>query len=766
MKCDETKERHFWFFKHEKLAMKRAEEERIYNTDKLELSQVCNNKKPEVVKKFLNKYNNKNTFKSEGIKKLNKSDNNNALNKIPLCSLYKDDSFSVISTPKKVDLDDDLSYQNSLLKDDDLPQNTYFKSLKEHSDNSDELESKDFFTHSQSFEKLEKHQKNTETQNTTIIDTLTLKLSQSDNDITDHDDSDEIPSLVYNKSKNVNDEFSDDNEINNIVNDEFSDDKKSNNIFNDESRHDEISNNIVNDESSDDNKSNNIVNDESSDDDKSNIINDEFSDDELVCLVAEKIEQQQKINDEKEESNNMKASESNSISNKTSNCYHVHLHLDKESTKKVVQTSILKFFKSNKSLCNKIPLEVNKNVIKKYNTKESSNSDDNKSTKNSWENLMKKMQSDGENSSKPSTSKSENTSENSNSSYSYNNYYDGSKNNKKCPFYKYISDTDFVVDAFSYGELNGVRAYFLSHFHYDHYRGITKHWRHPVYCSKITANLLRLKIKLDDKYIKILPLDEPRVIFGVEVTLLDANHCPGSVMFLFKLVTGKTILHVGDFRAHPKHESMPALWNCNIDVLYLDTTYCDSFYRFPSQDDILEKCTSIVKNHIKLNPKTLIFVGSYTIGKERVFKSFATAIDCKIWANPEKLRILNCLEDDEIKSRLTSDKNSAQIHVIPMKRLNNQNLKEDLRKLKHYTHALAFKPTGWEFSQNDYNQLKPEIYENVYIYGVPYSEHSSYNELERFVKFIRPKEIIPTVNAGNYLARNKMMNLFRTWLSV
>ncbi|XP_062330605.1 DNA cross-link repair 1A protein isoform X1 [Osmerus eperlanus] len=339
---------------------------------------------------------------------------------------------------------------------------------------------------------------------------------------------------------------------------------------------------------------------------------------------------------------------------------------------------------------------------------------------------------------------------------------------RRCPFYKKIPGTKFVVDAFLYGVIDGITAYFLTHFHSDHYGGLRKNSTLPIYCNKITGNLVKSKLKVEERYVHILPMNTEVTVDGVKVILLEANHCPGAAMLLLLLPDGQTVLHVGDFRADPSMERYPPLLSCRVQTLYLDTTYCSPEYTFPSQQEAISFAASTAFEHVTLNPRTLIVCGSYSVGKEKVFLALAEVLGSKVSMSRDKFNTMCCLESKHIKQLITTDWRAAQVHVLPMMQLKFKNLQAHLGRFAgQYDQLVAFKPTGWTFSQKVevVQDIQPYTSGNISIYGIPYSEHSSFLEMKRFVQWLRPLKIIPTVNVGSRESRKAMDTFFSEWLA-
>ncbi|KAF4998466.1 hypothetical protein FGRMN_3155 [Fusarium graminum] len=330
---------------------------------------------------------------------------------------------------------------------------------------------------------------------------------------------------------------------------------------------------------------------------------------------------------------------------------------------------------------------------------------------------------------------------------------------RTCPFYKIMPGFSICVDAFRYGAVQGCKAYFLSHFHSDHYIGLTAKWCHgPIYCSKVTGSLVRNQLRTAAKWVVELEFDKSYDIPGTEgatVTMIPANHCPGSSLFLFEKTIKhglnsrvQRILHCGDFRACPAHVAHPLLKpgimdsisgkikEQKIDICYLDTTYLNPKYSFPPQNDVVKACADLCgsmspdpecKDDIwekaggtpavnkffastkadepgkggdtKKPPKRLLVIcGTYSIGKERICISIAKALKSKIFASPNKIKICKQLDDPELSALLTADPLEAQVHMQMLMEIRAETLQEYLNSYKPYfSRIVGMRPSGWNF---------------------------------------------------------------------
>lgn len=100
-----------------------------------------------------------------------------------------------------------------------------------------------------------------------------------------------------------------------------------------------------------------------------------------------------------------------------------------------------------------------------------------------------------------------------------------------------------------------------------------------------------------------------------------------------------------------------------------------------------------------------------------------------------------------------------------------------------FTSIVAFRPTGWSFRGgqkaledhplSEITAMQPqqaviikpqrESSRNIRIYGVPYSEHSSFRELAAFISSIKIGRIVPTVNMSRPSSQERMYRILERW---
>ncbi|KAK0708267.1 beta-lactamase-like protein [Lasiosphaeris hirsuta] len=249
---------------------------------------------------------------------------------------------------------------------------------------------------------------------------------------------------------------------------------------------------------------------------------------------------------------------------------------------------------------------------------------------------------------------------------------------------------DIRVDFFrNHPDLRPPLACFLSHIHSDHLAGLESLRSPFVYCSAATKEiLLRLerfpcrinyakgilearlqRYKHLRNLLKPLPLETPAVLElepgnHIQVTLFNANHCPGAVMFLIE-GQGKAILYTGDIRSESWFVNAisrsPSLIEYSsglktLDTIYLDTSHIENV-SFPTKSEGIGELLAKVA---KYPPDTIFHFQAWTYGYEDVWIAMSKLLGAKIHVDEYKMRIYASLLATDPSSRF-----GTQFHLSP-----------------------------------------------------------------------------------------------------
>jgi len=285
-----------------------------------------------------------------------------------------------------------------------------------------------------------------------------------------------------------------------------------------------------------------------------------------------------------------------------------------------------------------------------------------------------------------------------------------------------IEEKGIRVDEFG----AGAQVYFLSHLHSDHTSGLREGWRRgPLYCSAITAKLLEGRWGLNGDAVHVLaPGESCRVKVGrdaVAVRAIDANHCPGAVMFYFEW-PGRRILYTGDFRLDENIRT-EAQKLAGVDVAYVDATYDDPNYVFPPQSESIERVLQLVAEHMGKE----VFLAVYSIGKTKILRAIVEEFGLPVYVSENVMKAYRAMGFEDL---VTRDASATNLRGY----FRNYYFRYFRYRHRRYrkTHAVII-PTGWAVDAGKCP--------HGYLY-VPYSEHCDYNELCAFKELLEPKELI------------------------
>ena len=272
--------------------------------------------------------------------------------------------------------------------------------------------------------------------------------------------------------------------------------------------------------------------------------------------------------------------------------------------------------------------------------------------------------------------------------------------------------------------------FFLSHAHADHTVGIKSLLSSPdskIVCSEATSAALNVLHRIPREKCLIIEPGQSLDFDSFVVHALDANHCLGSLMFAIESSNQEKEVYTGDFRlGKPIIDESELLQNAN--PLWMDYTYGNKpKYNFPSRETLISEILTLILSEWNDTDKE-IWIAAYQIGKEKLLKTISDALNIKIWAPEEKVRIY-----EEIGKGWDIFTRDPDSRVFVSSRRTVESLVGIDKKTKtRLVNSMRISPTGWAIDL---------AAKRLDVHYFPYSDHCSNKEAHEFIDLVNAQEI-------------------------
>ncbi|KAK4517901.1 ubiquitin-specific protease ubp1 [Mucor velutinosus] len=301
-------------------------------------------------------------------------------------------------------------------------------------------------------------------------------------------------------------------------------------------------------------------------------------------------------------------------------------------------------------------------------------------------------------------------------------------------------------------------------------KGLTDcNFNKKVYCTEESAKILPhivvrynkqpkyrhlQNLLIPVKYKQVVRLETPE--YGtLSFQFLPANHCIGSAMILLEGANG-SVLYTGDTRAEPRfyEENLSIIRRYRIQNLYMDTTCVrENAEKFISKVSVSsEHLGSIDKHHH-------IYIDCWTFGYEECWAEIYDTFKQKVHVS--KLKYNTYVEADPIyKEYLTTDPSTTRFHSC--------NWDLNCKPYEHGLVAIHFKPNMDDQprlyipSEKSNHLLSTDLRYDCKPQSrhiLPFSFHSSLEEIIGFVNYVNAKTLTMCVARGGYTGMDEMRKL-------